>query len=99
MFGIAMNFERSWIWLSLSLLTWVLWKLESSSVFFVVLHEIIFRFFLFFGGLGEIHFCFGRESFQFMYKRPWRQVLDFYSNVVTGHGSLLELLGNKVGLW
>ena len=44
-------------------------------------------------------FCFGRESFQFMYKRPWLRVLDFYSNVVTGRCSLSELLGIKVGLW
>ncbi|WJZ82799.1 hypothetical protein VitviT2T_002525 [Vitis vinifera] len=34
-----------------------------------------------------------RESHQFMYKRPWQQVLDFYSNVVTGRCSLLGLLG------
>ncbi|RVW67429.1 tRNA pseudouridine synthase A [Vitis vinifera] len=40
-----------------------------------------------------------RESHQFMYKRPWQQVLDFYSNVVTGRCSLLGLLGIEVGLW
>lgn len=32
-----------------------------------------------------------RESYQFMYARPWQQVLDFYSNVVNGRLSLSGL--------
>ena len=47
-------------------------------------------------------FCFDRESFQFMYKRPWQRVFDFYSNVVTGRCSLSGLLGIRslvVSFW
>ncbi|CAK7345794.1 unnamed protein product [Dovyalis caffra] len=32
-----------------------------------------------------------RESFEFMYARPWQEVVDFYSNVVNGHLSLFHL--------
>ncbi|XP_047320001.1 tRNA pseudouridine synthase A isoform X2 [Impatiens glandulifera] len=34
-----------------------------------------------------------RESYQFMYARPWHKVLDFYSDVVNGRLSLEALLG------
>ncbi|KAL5543410.1 hypothetical protein UlMin_007194 [Ulmus minor] len=34
-----------------------------------------------------------RESYQFMYARPWQKVLDFYSNVVNGSSSLSDLFG------
>ncbi|KAJ9145655.1 hypothetical protein P3X46_028013 [Hevea brasiliensis] len=37
-----------------------------------------------------------RESFQFMYARPWQEVVEFYSNVVNGHSSLLELFGTQM---
>ncbi|CAI0388080.1 unnamed protein product [Linum tenue] len=32
-----------------------------------------------------------RESFEFMHGRPWQEVADFYSNVVNGNLSLLQL--------
>lgn len=35
-----------------------------------------------------------KESFQFMAARPWQQVIDFYSDVVTGLKPLSALLGN-----
>ncbi|KAB2599958.1 hypothetical protein D8674_010229 [Pyrus ussuriensis x Pyrus communis] len=35
-----------------------------------------------------------KESFQFMAARPWQQVIDFYSYVVTGRKPLSALLGN-----
>ncbi|KAL6977913.1 hypothetical protein U1Q18_026696 [Sarracenia purpurea var. burkii] len=38
-----------------------------------------------------------RESYQFMYARPWQQVLDFYSDVVNGRMPLSVLFGTKVG--
>ncbi|PON41116.1 Pseudouridine synthase [Parasponia andersonii] len=34
-----------------------------------------------------------RESFQFMYARPWEHVLDFYSQLVNGSVSLSTLFG------
>ncbi|KAG8661294.1 tRNA pseudouridine synthase A isoform X3 [Manihot esculenta] len=37
-----------------------------------------------------------RESFQFMYARPWQEVAEFYSNMVNGHSSLLELFGTQI---
>ncbi|XP_010557638.1 PREDICTED: uncharacterized protein LOC104826573 isoform X2 [Tarenaya hassleriana] len=36
-----------------------------------------------------------RESFRFMYDRPWQHILDFYSNVVKGSVSVPELFGTK----
>ncbi|XP_022753665.1 uncharacterized protein LOC111301974 [Durio zibethinus] len=35
-----------------------------------------------------------RESFQFMYERPWQDVVDFYSNVVNARLTLSNLFGN-----
>ncbi|XP_077222547.1 pseudouridine synthase family protein isoform X3 [Tasmannia lanceolata] len=32
-----------------------------------------------------------RECYEFMYGRPWQQVLDFYSSIVNGHFSLSSL--------
>lgn len=37
-----------------------------------------------------------RESYEFMYARPWQQVLDFYSNIVNGHMSLSTLFGAEM---
>ncbi|KAM7473489.1 hypothetical protein LguiB_020732 [Lonicera macranthoides] len=34
-----------------------------------------------------------RESYQFMYTRPWQKVVDFFSNVVNDHMSLPRLFG------
>ncbi|KAH7527814.1 hypothetical protein FEM48_Zijuj05G0006400 [Ziziphus jujuba var. spinosa] len=34
-----------------------------------------------------------RESYQFMYARPWNQVLDFYSNLINANLSLSALFG------
>lgn len=39
-----------------------------------------------------------RESYQFMYARPWQQVLDFYSNVVNGRLSLSGLFVTETRL-
>ncbi|KAJ7973679.1 tRNA pseudouridine synthase [Quillaja saponaria] len=39
-----------------------------------------------------------RESYQFMYSRPWQQVNDFYLNAVNGSLSLLALFGAKTFL-
>ncbi|XP_015577862.1 tRNA pseudouridine synthase A isoform X2 [Ricinus communis] len=36
------------------------------------------------------------ESFQFMYARPWQEVSDFYSNVVNGRLSFLELFRSQM---
>ncbi|GAV59742.1 PseudoU_synth_1 domain-containing protein [Cephalotus follicularis] len=36
-----------------------------------------------------------RESFEFMYGRPWQPVLDFYSNLVNRRVSLLNLFGTQ----
>ncbi|KAK7318045.1 hypothetical protein RJT34_02742 [Clitoria ternatea] len=36
-----------------------------------------------------------RESFQFMYARPWQRVNDFYSNIVNGNFSLPLLFGSQ----
>lgn len=36
-----------------------------------------------------------RESYVFMYARPWQNVVNFYSNVVNGQTTLLQLLGAK----
>ncbi|KAJ6354930.1 hypothetical protein OIU77_005516 [Salix suchowensis] len=36
-----------------------------------------------------------RESFEFMYARPWQEVVDFYSKSVNGRLSLLELFGTQ----
>ncbi|KAF7822454.1 tRNA pseudouridine synthase A [Senna tora] len=38
-----------------------------------------------------------RESYQFMYARPWQLVSDFYLNVVQGGLSLSALFGAEVG--
>ncbi|XP_073052437.1 uncharacterized protein [Primulina eburnea] len=38
-----------------------------------------------------------RESYQFMYARPWQMVNDFYSDAVNGRRSLSELFGKQVG--
>ncbi|XWS52335.1 hypothetical protein CRYUN_Cryun11dG0059100 [Craigia yunnanensis] len=35
-----------------------------------------------------------RESFQFMYERPWQDVVDLYSNVVNARLTLSTLFGN-----
>ncbi|KAH7856223.1 hypothetical protein Vadar_034092 [Vaccinium darrowii] len=37
-----------------------------------------------------------RESYEFMYARPWQQVLDFYSNIVNGHMSFSTLFGAEM---
>ncbi|XP_050220213.1 uncharacterized protein LOC126670505 [Mercurialis annua] len=37
-----------------------------------------------------------RESFQFMYARPWHQVSDFYSNLVNGRLSLSHLFQSQI---
>ncbi|KGN63901.1 uncharacterized protein LOC101205562 [Cucumis sativus] len=37
-----------------------------------------------------------RESYQFMYGRPWQEVLDFYSHAVNGRFSLSSLLGTEI---
>ena len=42
-------------------------------------------------------YAFGRESYQFMYERPWQEVLDFYSHAVNGRLSLSSL-GTEVGI-
>ncbi|KAK9268369.1 hypothetical protein L1049_000118 [Liquidambar formosana] len=39
-----------------------------------------------------------RESYEFMYARPWQQVLDFYSNVVNGRLSLSGLFGGETSV-
>ncbi|KAF9662998.1 hypothetical protein SADUNF_Sadunf18G0112600 [Salix dunnii] len=36
-----------------------------------------------------------RESFEFMYARPWQEVVDFYFKSVNGRLSLLELFGTQ----
>ncbi|XAR63777.1 tRNA pseudouridine(38-40) synthase [Bertholletia excelsa] len=36
-----------------------------------------------------------RESYQFMYNRPWNQVVDFYSDVVNGRTLLSALFGTE----
>ncbi|XP_024963080.1 uncharacterized protein LOC112503249 isoform X2 [Cynara cardunculus var. scolymus] len=36
-----------------------------------------------------------RESYVFMYARPWQKVVHFYSNLVNGHTTLLQSLGTK----
>ncbi|XP_071742089.1 uncharacterized protein [Rutidosis leptorrhynchoides] len=36
-----------------------------------------------------------RESYLFMYARPWEKVVNFYSNLVNGHTTLLDLFGTK----
>ncbi|CAH8378633.1 unnamed protein product [Eruca vesicaria subsp. sativa] len=36
-----------------------------------------------------------RETFRFMYERPWKHVVDFYSNVVGGKLSVLNLFEPK----
>ncbi|XP_010263388.1 PREDICTED: uncharacterized protein LOC104601650 isoform X2 [Nelumbo nucifera] len=36
-----------------------------------------------------------RESYQFMYQRPWQYVNDFYLNLVKGHSSLRGLFGTE----
>uniref|UniRef100_A0A2P2K134 Uncharacterized protein LOC105120901 isoform X1 n=1 Tax=Rhizophora mucronata TaxID=61149 RepID=A0A2P2K134_RHIMU len=38
-----------------------------------------------------------RESFRFMYDRPWQEVNNFYSNMVNGHSSLFDLFSDEVG--
>nr|XP_043621808.1 tRNA pseudouridine synthase A [Erigeron canadensis]XP_043621809.1 tRNA pseudouridine synthase A [Erigeron canadensis] len=35
-----------------------------------------------------------RESYVFMYARPWEKVVNLYSNVVNGHTTLLQLFGS-----
>ncbi|PIM99145.1 Pseudouridylate synthase [Handroanthus impetiginosus] len=37
-----------------------------------------------------------KESYQFMYARPWQKVNDFYLDMVNGHRSLSELFGNEI---
>ncbi|KAL1210918.1 hypothetical protein V5N11_011272 [Cardamine amara subsp. amara] len=39
-----------------------------------------------------------RETFRFMYDRPWKHVLDFYSNAVEGNLSILNLFEPKKSL-
>lgn len=39
----------------------------------------------------------GRESYQFMYARPWQKVNEFYLDVVNGSRSLSQLFGKEVG--
>ncbi|KAL9812065.1 putative tRNA pseudouridine(38-40) synthase [Arabidopsis thaliana] len=39
-----------------------------------------------------------RETFRFMYDRPWQHVLDFYSNAVEGNLSVLSLFQPKKSL-
>lgn len=36
-----------------------------------------------------------RESYVYMYTRPWENVVNFYSNVVNGQTTLLDLFGAK----
>ncbi|KAI3524086.1 hypothetical protein L1887_02733 [Cichorium endivia] len=36
-----------------------------------------------------------RESYVFMYTRPWENVVNFYSNLVNGQTTLLQLFGAK----
>lgn len=38
-----------------------------------------------------------RESYQFMYARPWQRINDFYLHVVQGSSSLSALFGSEVG--
>lgn len=44
-------------------------------------------------------FCFGRETFRFMYDRPWKHVLDFYSDAVEGNLSVLNLFQPRVSIF
>ncbi|XP_065847831.1 uncharacterized protein [Euphorbia lathyris] len=37
-----------------------------------------------------------RESYQFMYTRPWHEVIDFYSNVVNGKTAFFDLFGTQI---
>ncbi|KAJ4824091.1 hypothetical protein Tsubulata_016442 [Turnera subulata] len=39
-----------------------------------------------------------RESFQFMYGRPWQEVVNFYFNLVNGGCSLMDLFGTRTDL-
>lgn len=38
-----------------------------------------------------------KESFDFMYARPWQHVVDFYSDMVNDRLSLSDLFGTEVG--
>ncbi|KAJ8753194.1 hypothetical protein K2173_017781 [Erythroxylum novogranatense] len=40
-----------------------------------------------------------RESFQFMYARPWHHIVDFYSNVVNARLSIYDLFPTKPNLF
>ena len=51
--------------------------------------------------LGVVKFAFFalycRESYQFMYNKPWKAVNDFYYDLVNGCSTLAELFSLKVG--
>lgn len=38
-----------------------------------------------------------KESYEFMHARPWQNVVDFYSDMVTGRLTLSDLFGTEVG--
>ena len=40
----------------------------------------------------------GRESYEFMYARPWHKINDFYLDAVNGRQSLHQMFREEVGI-